>query len=274
MATTMLKFFQVDAFASQAFRGNPAAVMPLATWLPDETLQAIAAENNLSETAFFVPRASADRFALRWFTPVAEVPLCGHATLASAWVVFHRVAPGLAEVTFETLSGDLKVSRGSSPQGRETLTLNFPVLRLSPLPVSDAVAEALGQRPLATFDGRDLLAVLPDAATVRALAPDLARLAALHPHAVCVTAPGTGEDADVDFVSRFFAPRYGIDEDPVTGSAHSHLGPYWAERLGKTTLRARQVSRRGGELTVALRGDRVDIGGEAVLMIEGSFFLP
>jgi len=279
-------FFQVDAFTERAFGGNPAAVVPLTTWLPDATLQAIAAENNLSETAFFVPLGpQPGRFHLRWFTPTTEVCLCGHATLASAWVVFHRIAPELAEVIFETLSGDLRVTQStSSPSsgtsGRSSgtraaaLTLDFPASRLTPIAVTEALTAALGARPVEAFDGRDLLAIFPDAATVRSLRPELALVKTLHPHAVCISAPGTGDDADVDFVSRFFAPAMGVDEDPVTGSAHTHLTGFWAGRLGKPTLRARQVSSRAGELTVGLHGDRVTITGHAVLIIEGTLFLP
>jgi len=267
-----LPFFQVDAFADRPFAGNPAAVCPLEAWLPDATLQAIAAENNLSETAYFVPTSEPGRYHLRWFTPTVEVKLCGHATLASAHVVFNRVAPALEEVTFDTLSGPLRVKRGSPPNAPSLLTMSFPAWQVSAVPLPPAVADAFRARPVATFKGRDLLVLFEDAETVRGLAPDMTALAGLDPHGVCVTAPGTGADSDVDFVSRFFAPRMGVDEDPVTGSTHTYLTPFWSERLGKRSLRARQVSARAGELSLGLTPDGVAIAGPAVLVIEGRLF--
>ncbi|MBI2393316.1 MAG: PhzF family phenazine biosynthesis protein [Deltaproteobacteria bacterium] len=262
-----LPLHQVDAFASEIFRGNPAAVCPLEAWLPDETMQAIAMENNLSETAFFVREGDAHR--IRWFTPVSEVPLCGHATLASAWVLFHALgAPG-DEVRLVSKSGPLSVRRRG-----ELLVLDFPVLPLdrcsAPFGANGAAIDAIGSPPVEVHGREGLLfAVYGDEAQVRALTPDFPVLARADLR-VIVTAPGS----DVDFVSRFFAPSEGIDEDPVTGSAHCTLIPYWAERLGKTTLRARQVSRRGGELECALVGDRVHIGGRAVRYLEGTITIP
>lgn len=258
-----IPIYQVDAFTSRPFAGNPAAVCPLEAWLPDEALLAIAAENNLSETAFFVRQGG--RVDLRWFTPAVEVDLCGHATLAAGFVLLTRLDPALPEVAFQTRSGQLLVRRDG-----DELRLDLPARPPVAAEVSDALAEALGARPAAAVRARDLIAVFDRAEEVRALRPDMARIAALDTFAVGVTAPGTGADADVDFVSRFFAPAKGVPEDPVTGSLHCSLVPYWAGRLGRAALAARQVSRRGGELRCALAGDRVELGGQAVLVIEGT----
>jgi PhzF family phenazine biosynthesis protein len=257
-----IPLYQVDAFATEApFTGNPAAVCPLDSWLPDAVMQAVAAENNLSETAFFVPEG--DGYRLRWFTPTTEVDLCGHATLASAFVVFGWLAPWRRSVTFQTeKAGPLTVSRNN-----ELLALDFPSRPPQPCAMSQALAEALGARPTALFAARDYLAVFDRAEDVAALSPDFAKIAELDRFAVIVTAPGSGV---VDFVSRFFAPARGVDEDPVTGSAHCTLIPYWAERLGKARLEARQLSRRGGALSCAHRGDRVTIAGRAKLYLTGA----
>lgn len=263
-----IPIYQLDAFTDRPFGGNPAAVCLLDGWLPDAMLQAIAAENNLSETAYLVPEGAG--WEIRWFTPKAEVDLCGHATLASGGVVFRHLAPEADRVVFRSRhSGELPVSRAG-----ETLYLDFPARPPKSVPVTDAIVDALGARPVAAALSRDLYAVFEDAETVRALAPDIDALRSLNDFAVGVTAPGTGQDADVDFVSRFFAPHHGIPEDPVTGSAHSTLVPYWAERLGKTAMRARQVSARTGELQVELRGDRVLIGGQVVEVIRGTLTVP
>ena len=260
---TEIPIYQVDAFTSRPFAGNPAAVCPLDAWLPDEVLLAIAAENNLSETAFFVRRE--ERVDLRWFTPAVEVDLCGHATLAAGFVMLTKLAPDQREVAFQTRSGQLVVQRDG-----DSLRLDLPAWPPVAAEVSDALAEALGARPSAAVRARDLIAVFESAEEVRALRPDMARIAALDTFAVGVTAPGTGDDADVDFVSRFFAPAKGVSEDPVTGSLHCSLSPYWTERLGRSRLAARQVSRRGGELRCALEGGRVELGGQAVLVLEGT----
>jgi len=259
-----LPLFQVDAFTDRPFAGNPAAVCPLAAPIPEALMQDIAAENNLSETAFFHPQGEV--FSLRWFTPTTEVELCGHATLASAFVLMTELEPGRSEVTFRTRSGLMPVFR----RGDE-LVLDFPAYPAVPADAKTAarVEEALRARPTEVVSARSLFAVFDDAAVVRALAPDMRALATLHT-GVGVTAPGAGEARPVDFVSRYFAPGFGIDEDPVTGSAHCTLAPYWAARLGKQALRARQVSRRGGELSCALAGDRVHIGGKARLVITGT----
>lgn len=261
--------FQVDAFATRPFRGNPAAVCPMEAWLPDDVLQAIATENNLSETAFVRPRAGSAEYDLRWFTPAFEVDLCGHATLGTAFVLMTELRPELRRVAFHTRSGVLVVTRDG-----DALVMDLPANPAKPIASPPGLAEALGATPSAVVRARDLVAVFDDADTVRRLRPDVARIAALDAYAVAVTAPGTGPDADVDFVSRFFAPRAGIPEDPVTGSAHCTLVPYWAARLGRSRVTARQVSARTGELIGTVRGDRVDLAGHAVLTIKGTLFVP
>ena len=256
-----LPIYQVDAFADAVFGGNPAAVVPLEAWLPDATLLAIAAENNLAETAFFI--RDGDGYELRWFTPALEVDLCGHATLAAAFVLSTILEPGRERMVFSTRkAGDLTVTRRG-----DLYVLDFPSRPPAPRdPDPELLAALGGPPPVAVLAARDALVVYEDAATVKALKPDLGRIARLDHFAVCVTAPGEG---GVDFVSRFFAPAGGVPEDPVTGSAHCTLIPYWAERLGKTVLSARQVSARGGNLACELVGDRVKIGGKAVLYLEG-----
>lgn len=259
-----LAIHQVDAFAERVFRGNPAAVVPLESWLPDATLQSIALENNLSETAFLV--RDGDGYHIRWFTPVNEVPLCGHATLASAWVVFHALGHAGDVVRFRSKSGPLSVRRDGA-----RLALDFPTLPATREPVAREVIAALGGEPVEVLSrpGKLVMAVFGDEAAVRTIEPDFAALAR-HDLKAIVTAPGT----DVDFVSRFFAPSEGIAEDPVTGSAHCTLIPYWAARLGKNELRARQISARVGELWCKLLGDRVEIAGHAVRFLEGTIELP
>lgn len=259
---TEIPIYQVDAFANRPFAGNPAAVCPLETWLPDETLLAIAAENNLSETAFFVRQGNA--FDLRWFTPTVEVELCGHATLASGFVVLERIEPTWSQVSFRTRSGELVVKRAAGKW-----SLELPARPPLPTIVTGDLVEALGERPTFALQARDLVAVYDNADVVRRLKPDMARIAALPTFAVAITAPGSDADADVDFVSRFFAPAKGVPEDPVTGSLHCTLVPYWSSRLGRTRMRARQVSARGGELECTLADDRVELTGGAVLVLEG-----
>jgi PhzF family phenazine biosynthesis protein len=266
-----LPMYQIDAFTSELFRGNPAAVCPLDEWLPDALMQSIAAENNLSETAFFVPRGP--DWELRWFTPVAEIPLCGHATVASAFTLFFELRKATGDVvTFHSPhSGILPVRR----QG-ELLVLDFPALASTPCAAGDATVRALGaalgsepREVRLSANGR-YLAVFERASEVQGLAPDMSGLAKVGTP-VIVTAPGAG---GVDFVSRFFAPTLGVPEDPVTGSAHCVLIPFWAERLGKGELRAQQISARGGELMCKLRGGRVDIGGKAVRYLRGTISIP
>ena len=254
-----LPLFQIDAFTSAIFGGNPAAVCPLDTWLSDGQMQAIAAENNLSETAFFVRED--DHYALRWFTPVVEVDLCGHATLASAFVIFEELAPDLDVVAFETRSGRLLVQRDG---GR--LTLDFPSHEAIPYEAPDTLLKGLHQAPSEVLLSHNYLVVYDTEAEVRALQPDMVLLSQLAPYGVIATAVGD----EVDFVSRYFVPSAGIPEDPVTGSAHCTLTPYWAKHLGKTHFHAWQVSARGGELWCELRDDRVLISGHAVKYLEGS----
>ena len=262
-----LPFTQVDAFANKPFEGNPAAVMPLETWLPDPTLQAIAAENNLSETAFLVPTpddAEAD-FALRWFTPTVEVALCGHATLASGHVLLGR-DPGRARVRLRTRqAGVLEVARAG-----DGYRMALPAW--GPEPSDDrAVADAMGPGAIATYyhPNRYAVAVYPDEAAILALAPDFAALKALGDTLAIATAAGTS----TDIVTRVFAPASGIDEDPVTGSAHAVIAPMWAERLGRARFTAWQASARGGRLVCEVAGERVYLEGGCVTVIEGHFQL-
>ena len=256
-----IPLYQVDAFTREPFAGNPAAVCLLEEWLPDATLQAIAAENNLSETAFLV--ALGGGWELRWFTPVTEVDLCGHATLASAHVLFRHREVEEPELHFETRSGVLRV-RGLD---NGLLVMTFPSLPPVPVAASAGLAEALGTEPGAVLESAGkLVAVLADEAAVRALRPDFAALGRLGYGRVMVTAPGSG----CDFVSRYFAPGVGIPEDPVTGSAHCVLAPFWSEILGKTEFHARQLSKRGGDLWVRLEGDRVKIAGHSIAVMQGT----
>lgn len=248
-----IKQYQVDAFADRVFTGNPAAICPLQEWLADEVMQSIAAENNLSETAFFVP--SAKGFALRWFTPQKEVKLCGHATLATAHVLFEVLAYSGRTITFETLSGDLIVEKHD-----RLVRMDFPADPPVRCAVPDGLVQALGHRPVEVLAAEDYLVVFESEEIVRDICPNQLLLSQLDLRGVCVTAPGK----DVDFVSRFFAPKYGIAEDPVTGSAHCELTPYWAKKLGKHILQARQISRRGGDVACELQGDRVLLSGTAV----------
>jgi PhzF family phenazine biosynthesis protein len=259
-----LPLFQIDAFTGHLFGGNPAAVVLLEEWLPDSTMAAIAAENNLAETAYVIPRT--DVSPLRWFSPTMEIDLCGHATLATADVLFRHTFPSVDRLTFSTQqSGNLAVTRDG-----DMLSLDFPSRPGKCVEVTDAMTKALGVRARQAFRARDLMLVVDSASEVRALRPDMRLMSELDDFAVMVTAPGE----DVDFVSRFFAPKAGIDEDPVTGSAHCTLIPYWAGCLGKTKLTARQLSARGGELSCELRGDRVRISGRAVEYLRGEIAVP
>lgn len=257
-----LPIYHVDAFANRLFGGNPAAVVPLDNWLPDPVLAAIAAENNLAETAYVIARPDVSR--LRWFTPAVEVDLCGHATLAAAHVLFRYVFSSANRLTFSTRSGNLGVTRDG-----DLLTMDFPSRPGKPTAVTDSMASALGGRPREALLARDLMVVFDSEAQIRNMRPDFQRIAALDAFAVIVTAPGD----TVDFVSRFFAPGAGIQEDPATGSSHCTLAPYWAKRLGKTRLAARQLSTRGGEISCELHGDRVLIGGRTVEYLHGEITL-
>ena len=259
-----LPIYQVDAFASAAFRGNPAAVCPLEQWLPAESLQNIASENNLSETAFYVRRG--ERYDLRWFTPAVEVDLCGHATLAAASVILEvrREIPG-PRVVFDSRSGELAVER------RENLyALDFPSQPPQETKGHPLLEAGLGAKPIQVLAAADYFCVFESEEQVLALKPDMRALAGIDLRGVIATAPGR----NCDFVSRFFAPGKGIPEDPVTGSSHTALIPYWAERLGKSELFARQISRRGGELWCQHRGERVSIAGGAVQYLQGHISFP
>jgi predicted PhzF superfamily epimerase YddE/YHI9 len=259
-----LPIFQVDAFTETLFGGNPAAVVPLDAWLTDETLQAIAAENNLSETAFFV-RDGSD-YTLRWFTPGAEVPLCGHATLASAFVILTLLQAGREEVTFHTVSGPLKVV----PEG-DGFAMTLPRKVLEPVTPPAGLAEALGGRPATWLAGeREYVAVYDSEAEVRVLTPDITAFLAFDRSYVIATAPGER----TDFVLRFFAPAVGVPEDPVTGSAQCTTAPYWADRLGRDALTCHQASRRGGLLRSTVLPDAVTVSGNCVLYLEGSIVVP
>jgi PhzF family phenazine biosynthesis protein len=253
-----IPIYQIDAFAEHVFTGNPAAVCPLQEWLDDAVLLAVAQENNLSETAFFVPEG--EGYRIRWFTPVAEVDLCGHATLGTAYVILHELEPTLDRVTFRSRSGILSVLREG-----DTLAMDFPAQPPKPCNVPPALPQALGAAPVEVLASEDYLVVLPKEEDLVATKPDFSRLQELDLRGIIVTAKGN----QADFVSRFFAPKLGVDEDPVTGSAHCALTPYWANRLGKSRLRAHQLSKRGGTLYCEDRGDRVVIAGKAVKYLEG-----
>lgn len=254
-----LKLYQVDAFAEKLFEGNPAAVVPLAEWLDDDLLRAIANENNLSETAFFVAEGAGYR--LRWFTPAAEVDLCGHATLASAHVLFEHLGHEGEEIVFDTRSGDLRVRRSG-----DGLSMDFPASLPEPVDAPDELLSGLGAVPAEVLAASDYVAVFERESDIRELKPDFARLARLDRRGVLVTAPGN----EVDFVSRCFFPALAVNEDPVTGSAHCELAPYWAAQLGKQRLIARQLSRRGGMVGCEVGNGRVVLSGRTVDYLIGA----
>ncbi len=260
-----LPIFQVDAFTSEIFGGNPAAVVPLDTWLADETMRQIAAENNLAETAFFVNEG--EYYHIRWFTPVVEVDLCGHATLASAHVIFNELKLADEFIPFySNRSGKLSVTKND-----ELLLLDFPAYPMTEIEQLDVIADALGVVPVKVWEtqGNMVILKLQSETQVRELAPNLTALAELPYDEVIVTAKGD----TCDFASRMFAPKIGIPEDPVTGAIHCSLIPYWADELGKNEMFARQVSARGGELFCELAGDRVKIGGNAILYLKGEIYV-
>jgi PhzF family phenazine biosynthesis protein len=253
-----IALYQIDAFASKLFAGNPAAVCPLDAWLPDALMQSIAEENNLSETAFFVPEG--DGFHIRWFTPKKEVDLCGHATLASAYVIFHILGHSDEKIVFQSRSGALSVT-----QAGDWLTLDFPAQAPVACETPPEILRAFEVAPVECLRSEDLIVVFAREADVEAAAPDFAQLMQLNLRGVAITA----KSQDYDFVARFFAPQYGIPEDPVTGSAYTQLAPYWATKMGAKRFRVKQVSPRGGELTCEVVGDRVLISGKAVKYLDG-----
>jgi PhzF family phenazine biosynthesis protein len=258
-----IRLFQIDAFTDKLFGGNPAAVCPLDHWLPDVLMQQIAMENNLAETAFFV--RSGDRFEIRWFTPEIEVDLCGHATLASAFVIFTLEHYARPVVEFTSKSGLLRVFKNG-----DLLTLDFPADEVVESPAPEGLLKGMGLRPLKIYKGKtDYMLIYSNAAQVANLKPDMQQISKIAARGIIATAPGD----DVDFVSRFFAPQSGIPEDPVTGSAHTTLTPYWANKLGRSELSARQLSKRGGLLQCKLAGNRVEISGQAKAYLIGEIDL-
>lgn len=257
-----IHIYQVDAFTNSLFKGNPAAVCPLQSWLPERQMQAIAAENNLSETAFFVKVN--EEYELRWFTPTVEVDLCGHATLATAHVLYEHMGFVGKEVRFQTKSGLLTVQKSG-----KHLVMNFPADFMSQVDAPSVLFQALGARSEEVFKSDDYMVVLESEECVAKLAPNFGLLAEVDARGIIVTAPGE----KTDFVSRFFAPQSGIDEDPVTGSAHTKMTPYWSKRLDKQVLTARQISSRGGDLVCELKEDRVEIKGQAVSFMKGEINL-
>lgn len=256
------EIFQIDAFAGRPFAGNPAAVVPLDAWLPDDVMQNIAAENNLAETAFFVKGPNG--YDLRWFTPTIEMDLCGHATLATGFLIFEILGTDQKILRFQTRSGELTVAKTDGKY-----ELDFPSRPGAPTEAPQALLDAIGAEPKEVWKSRDYMLVYETESDIHAIKPNFEALAKIDSHAVIVTAKGDSSD----FVSRFFAPEVGVPEDPVTGSAHCTLIPYWAEKLGKNELYARQVSSRGGELFCSLQGDRVKIGGDAVLYMKGEIYV-
>lgn len=259
-----MKIFQVDAFTNRLFSGNPAAVVPLDDWLDNETMQRIAAENNLAETAFFVPQR--EGFHIRWFTPKVEVDLCGHATLATAHVLFSHMGFNGSELKLSSRSGPLRVFR----EGKRYV-LDFPADEYDPAEIPEGMLEALGgKEPMFCYLGKtDYMIIYEKQSDIENIKPDFAQLGKVKARGVIVSAPGEW----VDFVSRFFGPQVGINEDPVTGSAHTSLIPYWSRQLAKTELTARQLSERGGDIFCRNKGSRVEIGGEAVTYLEGQLII-
>ncbi len=257
-----LSLYQVDAFAEKSFEGNPAAVIPLESWLPDRTMQAIAEENNLAETVFFVP--ASEGYHIRWFTPNQEVRLCGHATLASAYVLFEVVGLKADSISFDSLSGPLVVTKTDG-----FYTLDFPAQPPVPCAIPEDLVAGLGVNPIECYRSEDYLAVFDSEDEVSSMTPNHSSLERLGLRGVIATA----RSSEHDFVLRFFAPKCGIPEDPVTGSAQTQLMPYWSEKLGKSKLRSKQISARGGKVISQVRGDRVHISGSAVLYMEGTIHI-
>lgn len=257
-----LTIFQIDAFSDKVFGGNPAGVIPLESWLSDDIMQKIANENNLSETAFFVKEN--EHYHVRWFTPVIEVDLCGHATLGSAYVIFNELNHEGNKIRFKSRSGELIVEKSG-----DLLTLDFPADEIHPVELSEELAACFEDKPIEVIKGKtDYLFVFEDEKVIRNIKPNLSQISTLDARGVIVTAQGS----DTDFVSRFFGPQSGVNEDPVTGSAHTTLTPFWAEKLNKTEFTAKQLSQRQGSLQCTLDGNRVKIAGVATKYLEGKIF--
>ena len=257
-----LNLYQIDSFTDTPFEGNPAAIIPLKTWLPDNIMQSIADENNLSETVFFVPKNK--EFHIRWFTPKTEVDLCGHATLAAAYVLFNIQGYNKERIEFESKSGTLTVLRNA-----DWLVMDLPAQPPVPCNVPYEIVKAFDRASIECLRSEDYIVVFETESDIVSIKPDIAYLKKLDLRGVIITA----RSREYDFVSRFFAPKYGIDEDPVTGSAHTQLIPYWARKLEKTKMKAKQVSSRGGEILCELHNDRVLISGKAVKFLEGKIQL-
>lgn len=258
-----LTIYQVDAFTNKLFGGNPAAVCPLTEWLPTETMQKIALENNLSETAFIVPEG--EGYHIRWFTPAIEVDLCGHATLATAHALYAEMGYEGDKIVFNSKSGALTVAKSN-----DSYIMNFPTDDLKPVTIPNEITEALGVQPLEVFKGKDdYLAIFDNQTTIENFTPDFKKLGQLNVRGIITSAKGDS----VDFISRCFFPAAGIDEDPVTGSAHTTMIPYWSKKLNKTKMIAQQLSARGGLLNCEYLGDRVNIGGQAVTYLRGAITL-
>ncbi len=258
-----LPLYQVDAFASEVFAGNPAAICPLEQWLPDELMQSIAAENNLSETAFYV--TTQQGYHIRWFTPLHEVDLCGHATLAASHIIFSQFETAkTTPIQFSSRSGILSVVKNG-----EFIEMNFPAQppEICDMPV--AISQAFETKPLACLKSQDYILIFENEESVLNASPDMACLNELDLRGVAITAQVQSHKDGLDFVSRFFAPKYGINEDPVTGSSFTQLIPYWSDELNKSTLKARQISRRGGDVLCVNEGDRVQIAGKAIIYMSG-----
>ena len=262
MENTTLKQYVVDAFTDRVFAGNPAAVCVMNAWLPDDLIMKITRENNLSETAFAVKEG--EGYRLRWFTPGGEIDLCGHATLATAYVITHFIEPGRTQVSFETLSGTLTVSKKG-----DLFEMDFPAYDLQPVPVTQSMTDAIGAMPLEAYMGRDLLCIMDSEDTVRNMSPDQGKVRALDGLLLQVTA----KSSDFDCVSRSFAPKCNVPEDPVCGSGHCHILPYWAKKLGKTELTAYQASPRGGIVYAVMDGDRIRMSGKAALYSVAKIFV-
>ncbi len=260
----MLKQYVVDAFTDEVFKGNQAAICVMEKWLPDTLMQSIAIENNFSETAFTV--SEGDGYRLRWFTPGGEIDLCGHATLATSWVLFHFYEKDAARIAFETRGGHLSVTRDG-----DRLAMDFPAYRLEPVPVTDEMAEAIGSRPLEAYMGRDLLCVMGTTDEVVSAKPDLSKVVKLPGTLLHITAKGDG--SPYDCVSRSFAPKLAVSEDPVCGSGHCHIVPYWAGKLGAAKITARQASKRGGTLWCTMKDDRVELAGNAALYSAAELYI-